>query len=177
MALPPNLDIMCAITGHVHPYLFRTRHSKNILKTPLSATFMDLRNDIRTEHDLYCHCGKQISDSVWKTDYQMNEDTDDILANFAKHHPDASKRLPLHDPIAMHFPGPSLSMGGNTVRLTFEVEEDEDIELSEGKGHQQNPELVFPGLVFFSHLSASFSWVIESWSWQTGSSVSLSSRH
>ncbi|KAK0219646.1 hypothetical protein EDD85DRAFT_960832 [Armillaria nabsnona] len=74
---------------------------------------MDLRDDFRTEHDLYCHCRKQISDSIWKTDYRMNEDTDDILANFAKHRPDAPKRLPLHDPITMHFP------------------EDEDIELSE----------------------------------------------
>ncbi|PBK90769.1 hypothetical protein ARMGADRAFT_292393 [Armillaria gallica] len=61
----------------------------------------------------------------------MNEATDDILANFAKHRPDASKRLPLHDPIAMYFPGPLLSRGGNNVRLTFEIEEDEDIDPSE----------------------------------------------
>ncbi len=64
----------------------------------------------------------------------MNEDIDDILANFAMHRPDASKRLPLQDPIAMYFPGPLLSRGGNNVRLTFEIEEDEDIEPSEGKG-------------------------------------------
>ncbi len=95
---------------------------------------MNLRDDIRTEHGLYCHCGKQISDSVWKTDYRMNEDADDILANFAKHRPDASECLPLHDLIAMYFPGPSLSRSGNNVRLTFEIEEDEDIEPSEGKG-------------------------------------------
>ncbi|KAK0447078.1 hypothetical protein EV421DRAFT_180586 [Armillaria borealis] len=159
MALLPNLDIMCALTGHDHPYFFRTQHSKNVLKTPLSATFMDLRDDIRIEHDLYCHCGKQISDIVWKTDYRMNEDTDDMLANFVKHRPDASKRLPLHDPIVIHFPGPSLSRGGNNVRLTFEVEEDEDIEPSEGLVDPVSPKETHSddthGVVMSSHSRAS----------------------